>query len=92
MQSKDIEDAIVYWANQHFGSNIYSCTEDLIDGDFFFSLLQSVGMDETKGDGEFEFSMGALESTLASIKEFYGNNENISEHTDYRDIVNSDII
>jgi hypothetical protein len=92
MQSKQIEDSIIYWANRHLGTTSCASIEDMLDGEFFYSLLSGQSIEDKSNGDEFTFTMGNFEATLNILKGFYTEYDNIMEHSDYRDIVNNDII
>lgn len=92
MQSKEIEDSIIFWANHYLKAQQYTTTEELLDGEFFYTLLQNQNIEEDNELDEFTFSMGHLDATLSILKKFYTGHEIIMEHPEYRDIVNNEII
>lgn len=64
----------------------------MLDGEFFYSLLRGQNIDDKNERDEFAFTMGSFEATLSILKQFYAQYDNIMEHSDYRDIVNNEII
>ena len=92
MQSKEIEDSIVYWANQFLHTNDHDTIEDLLNGDFFKAILLSANIDEECDEDEIKLSMGNLEWTLSILNSFYKNWDSIMQYSDYKDIVNNEII
>lgn len=92
MQSKEIEDSIIYWANQYMNTQKYHTTEDLLDGEFFHAILTREAHLEEVADDNFGFSLGHLETTLAILNTFYSEYDSIIHHSDYREIITNEII
>ena len=92
MSSCTIEESIIHWANHHLGSTKYSNLEEMLDGEFFLSILKSQNADDASEGNQYGFSMGDLETTLSILQNFYIDYDNIMEHSDYREIVTNDVI
>ena len=92
MQSKQLEDSIVFWANQFLHTDEFTDIEDLLNGDFFKSILLSSNIEEENNDDEVELSMGNLEWALSILNTYYKDWEGIIQYSDYKDIVNNEII
>lgn len=92
MQGKDLEHSVIYWANRYLSWDDYNTTEELLDGNFFYAILENeIAKDHNQQD-EFDCFMSWLDKTCGILKNFYKDYDNIMEHTDYRDLINSEII
>jgi hypothetical protein len=92
MQATEIEESIIHWANRYLETENYTRYEQLLDAEFFFAILSNYNIKEDNKNDAFQLSMGALDSTLSILKEFYREIPNISEHPDYRNIISDEII
>ena len=90
MQSSEIEDAIIHLANKYWPQQSYKRIEELLDGEFFYSILTNHNIKNEDTHDKFGLSMGKLENTLSILKKFYNEYDSILEHNDYWYIIEDD--